>query len=125
MKHNNKYYCSFQIEINNQKKIKLSIIDTNKKQTIILLPKKTQEYFPIPIEFGINDIIVCEENRNSISCIKEVFDKSDEYHFKTISFHQNEYEVLNEVIFSFFSDNIFPLKKCFTFCEKNKRLLGL
>ena len=124
MKHHNNY-CSFQIEINNQKKIKLSIIDTNKKQTIFQLSKKTEEYFQITIEFGINNKIVCEENSNSISCIKEVFDNTDQYHFKTITFQQNEYEVLNEVIFSFFSDTIFPFKKCFTFCEKNKRLLGL
>ena len=103
MKHNNNY-CSFQIEINNQKKIKLSIIDTNKKQTILQLPKKTQEYFPITIEFGLNNIIVCEENTNSISCIKEVFDNPDEYHFKTITIQH------------------FLFKKCFTFCEKIVRV---
>ena len=110
MSHNNKY-CSFQIEINNQKKIKLSIIDTNKKQTIFQFPNTTQEYFPITIEFGLNNIIVSEENTNNISCIKELFDNPDEYHFKTITIStKKEYEVLPEILFAFFSNNIFPSK---------------
>ena len=94
-----------------------------KKQTIIQLPKKREEYFPITIEFGINNIIVCEENRNSISCVKELFDNPDEYHFNTILFQENEYEIFPEMIFSFFSDTIFPFKKYFTCCEKIKPLL--
>ena len=66
------------------------------------MPKTTQEYFPITIEFGINNIIVCEENTNSISCLKELFDNPNEYHFKTIMFQQKEYEVLPEVLFALF-----------------------
>ena len=118
MKCCNYKYCSFQIEINNQKKIKISIININKKRTIFQLPKKTKEYFPITIEFGINNKIVCEENTNNISCIKELFEKQDQYHFKTILFHQKEYQVLNEVIFSLFSDNIFPSKNISHFVKK-------
>ena len=95
-------HCSLIIDINNENKIKCSIIDNQNKEQIIQLKENQQEeYLPITIAFEMNEIIVNEENNeNTIYFFSEWINNPQEMKEYKIKFQNDEYSMIAEVLFA-------------------------
>ena len=95
-------HCSLIIDINNENKIKCSIIDNqNKEQSIQLKENQQEEYLPITIAFEMNEIIVNEENNeNTIYFFSEWINNPQEMKEYKIKFQNDEYSMIAEVLFA-------------------------
>ena len=94
-------HCSLIITINNQNKIKITILNYQNKEQIIKLNENQQdEYLPITISFDMNEIIINQQTQNSIDFFNDWINQPDEYKEYKINYQNKEYSVISEVFFA-------------------------
>ena len=84
----------FKINITKEYQIQCSFIDSNNKEIPIQIPQNGKEY--------VNLII--NENKGTISFLKEMIEHPEEYVLSSITFQQEEYKVISEILFALFVD---------------------
>ena len=97
---NDKRRSVFIIEINDKNEIKCIIEDDNGKQNNIKLSNQRNNYLPITISFTMNQIIIGEENENTIYFMNDLLDHQEEFIYYTIEYQEKEYSLIGEVLFS-------------------------
>ena len=65
-------YCSIKIKITEEETIKISTI-SNGEEIPTKLKEENQEEYPCSISFENNKILICQDNKNSIHFINDVF----------------------------------------------------
>ena len=94
-------HCSLCITITEEYKLQVKVIDEQDKDHLIKLNHQQQEeYLPMTISFNMNEIIVCQERDDSIQFMKEWIEKPNEYKEYSITYQNNQYTVISELLFA-------------------------
>ena len=92
---------SLKITINNNYQLQCSVIESDGNEEIIHLKPRQKEWLPIVISFDMNEMYVCEKEReDSISFMKEWIEFPQEYKKYEIQYQGREYSVIAEVLFA-------------------------
>jgi hypothetical protein len=93
------------ISINQENKIKISILNDQNQEKIIKLNKHDPDYIPLSISFNMNEIIIGnEEIENSINFFTDLIHQPEEYKEYKITYQNKEYSVISEVLFALVID---------------------
>ena len=91
----------FKIRINEQYKLQVSYIDSEKQETIIQLNNNKQDWYSPIVSFRDNKITVCsEEKEDAIHFIEEFFTNPQSFKLYPIHFQGKNYEIIAEVLFA-------------------------
>ena len=98
-------HCSLIISINQENKIKVSILNDQNQEKIIKLNQHDPDYIPLTISFNMNEIIIGKEvSEQSINFFTDLIQQPNEFKEYTINYQNKEYSVISEVLFALFID---------------------
>ena len=99
---------TLKITITENYQLKVSIIDSNSKKTMISL-NKDQTIFVPSIGFEVNTISVCENKENDVHFMKDWFEHPEDYKLYSIVFRQREYQLISEILFILIIDKFIQI----------------
>ena len=93
-------FCILSIEITTKYYMKCSIETSDKQTTIITINKDQDEYIPLTIEFGNDDITIGNETEKSIYFMKDWIEHPEINRLYPSCFKNKQYLITAEIIFA-------------------------